>query len=253
MKEFIKKYKTIYAIAVIILVWYGLYIGINASYMPSPYEATLAFLNNIDEIFFHIFKSAYRILTAIFLVLLIGIPIGLLMGFYEHFDVLLNPIIYAFYPIPKIAFLPVFMLFFGLGDESKIAVIFAIVIFQVTISMRDSVKSIKKEMFYSINSLGATKVDTIKHLIFPAIAPRLITALRICTGTAISVLFMAESYGSKYGIGYYIMERWTAFDYKNMYAGIIGISLLGIVLFKVLDLIERRFCKWAVIDASREH
>jgi NitT/TauT family transport system ATP-binding protein len=117
------------------------------------------------------------------------------------------------YPIPKIAFLPLIMLFFGLGNLSKIILISLILFFQITLSVRDSVKNIHPSYYLSIKSLGAGKRDLYRHVILPAMLPNLFTALRVSVGTAISVLFFAENFATRFGIGYFIMDSWLKLDW----------------------------------------
>jgi NitT/TauT family transport system permease protein len=159
-------------------------------------------------------------------------------------DTWLSPLLYTLYPVPKIAFLPLLMLFLGLGNLSKITLVSLILFFQIAITIRDSVKGVHPSYFLAIKSLGASKRQIYQHVIIPAILPNLFTSLRISVGTSISVLFFAENFATRYGIGYYIMDSWLKLDYNAMFAGIIAISLMGSALFGILDLMETKICKW---------
>ena len=99
-------------------------------------------------------------------------------------------------------------------------------------------------MFYPLYTLGASFKDIFCKILWPAVLPNFITALRVAMGTAISVLFFTETFGTKYGMGYFIMDAWLRVNYLDMYAGIIVLSLMGLCLFGILDLCERYFCKW---------
>ena len=101
-----------------------------------------------------------------------------------------------------------------------------------------------KEMFYPLYTLGASFKDIFCKILWPAVLPNFITALRVAMGTAISVLFFTETFGTKYGMGYFIMDAWLRVNYLDMYAGIIVLSLIGLCLFGILDLCERYFCSW---------
>lgn len=122
--------------------------------------------------------------------------------------------------------------------------IFLIVIFQVLVAIRDSIKTIPKEMFFPLYSLGASFKQLFFYILWPAVVPNFITSLRVAMGTAISVLFFTETFGTKYGMGYFIMDSWLRVNYLDMYAGIIVLSLIGLILFAFLDLIESYFCRW---------
>ncbi len=245
----IKNDKTLYGIFMVFLIWYGLHIGIKSNVVPSPYETVKQFISIFSNVLsVHILASLYRILIAILLSLLIGVPLGLWIGMNARVDSVISPIVYILYPLPKIAFLPIFMILMGIGDLSKITLIISIIIFQILLAVRDGVKEIEKELFYSVFSLGVSKLGVYRHLILPAILPRLISGLRISLGISISALFFAENFATTYGIGYFIMNAWIMVDYLDMFAGILGLSLIGLFLLKALDFLEKRLCPWVFLE-----
>jgi NitT/TauT family transport system permease protein len=166
------------------------------------------------------------------------------MAYSKTWNRILNPLVYFTYPVPKTALLPVVMLLFGLGDSSKIIMIFLIVVFVVIVAVRDAVLNIEPQIYYPIKSLGASKWQIFKWITFPAILPELLTNMRVSIGTSLSILFFTEGYGTHYGIGYFILDAWTRIDYMGMYAGIVAISLFGFVLFVLTDMLEEAACKW---------
>jgi NitT/TauT family transport system permease protein len=110
----------------------------------------------LPEIAAHGFYSLWRIIAGVLLSIIVGIPLGMCMGYFPKWDRLFSPLIYLTYPVPKIALLPVVMLLFGLGEISKILMIFLIIVFQVIVAVRDGVKSIPREAYYPLYSLGAS-------------------------------------------------------------------------------------------------
>jgi len=249
----ITRYKTIYGSILILILWYILHLIIQSSIIPSPYLTIIKFFNLMKgELLIHILVSLFRILVAVIISLLIGVAAGLFLGLNEKYDDYISPMIYLLYPLPKIAFLPVLMILFGLGNASKIILITIIILFQILVTTRDSVKGLSKELFYSIKSLGANKTQIYRHLIIPAVLPKLLTALRISIGTSIAVLFFAENFATRYGIGYFIMDSWTRVDYTQMFAGILAISLLGLLIFNLIDFIEDKLCKWIKLEKIEE-
>ena len=162
-------------------------------------------------------------------------------------DELISPVVYILYPIPKIAFLPILMILFGLGNTPKIVLIITIVIFQIIVAVRDGVKEIPKELFYSVVSLGLNKLQIYRHLIIPYVLPKIITAIRISVGVSISVLFYGENFATTYGIGYFIMDSWIKVNYVEMFSGILALSIMGFLIFKFIDVIENRLCGWIKI------
>lgn len=233
------------AFAFLLLVWQMVSLLSKLPFIPSP----VAVLSNIGRIFLsdilvHAAYSLWRIMAGIFISLVIGVPTGMCMGYYRLWDRLLSPITYLVYPVPKIALIPVVMLLLGLGEASKVIMIALIVVFQVIVASRDAVKAIPRETYYSLYSLGAGQLDIFKRVILPASLPGLLTSLRISLGTALSVLFFTETFGTQFGMGYFIMDSWTRVNYVDMFSGILVLSIIGFLLFLVIDLLEKLLCPW---------
>lgn len=234
----------LYALCVILIAWYIMSFTTGQRLVPAPHDTFMVFIKHAPTIGLHVVYSLYRILVAILFTVIIGAPIGIFIAMHPKIDSWLSPVIYALYPVPKIAFLPLLMLFFGLGNLSKIILVGLILIFQILVSTRDGVKGINKSYFTAMQTLGASKPQVYRHLIIPALLPNLLTSLRVSIGTSISVLFFAENFATKYGIGYYIMDSWLKLDYKGMFAGIVAISFMGVFLFQSIDFIEKKLCRW---------
>ncbi len=109
---------------------------------------------------------------------------------------------------------------------------------------RDAAKAVPEPSVLSVRSLGASRLDIYRHVVVPAALPDIFTALRIGTGTAVAVLFLAESIAGSSGIGWYIVDAWGSIDYPAMFAGIIGMALLGVVLYEALDAVEGWTTRW---------
>lgn len=237
--------KTIYGLVIVLILWYILHFIVRSMIIPAPHDAISTFFRLLQgSLPLHMGASFFRILVAILLSLLIGIPLGLWMGLNNRAEAILSPISYILYPIPKIAFLPVFMILFGLGNSSKIILIVAIIFFQILLAARDGVKEIPKEWFYSVKSLGLSQSQIYMHLVVPAVLPKIMSALRLSLGVSIATLFFGENFATTYGIGYFIMNCWVMVDYIEMFAGILALSLMGILMFKGIDLLERKLCPW---------
>jgi NitT/TauT family transport system permease protein len=237
--------KTLYGLLMILLFWYLTHIGIKSKVVPNPYETFLVFIGLLrGDLLLHIGVSILRVVAAVAITMVMAVPLGLWIGSSKRVDAIISPVVYILYTIPKIAFLPVFMLLFGLGNTSKVILLITIIIFQILLATRDGVKEIPEQLTYSAKSLGLNKWEMYRHLIVPAVLPKIISALRISVGIGISVLFFSENFATSYGIGYFIMDRWAILKYKEMFAGIIGISIMGYFIFKGIDLIEKKLCSW---------
>jgi NitT/TauT family transport system permease protein len=221
---------------------------VQSTIIPGPLETIAVFFRLLQgDLLLHIGVSLYRIFLAMLISVLIGAPLGLWIGLNATADRFLSPIVYILYPIPKIAFLPVFLVLFGLGDRSKIILIITIIFFQILLAARDGTKEITKELLDSARSLGLNQSQIYGNLILPAVLPKMISALRISIGISLSTLFFAENYATHYGIGYFIMNSWIMVDYVGMFAGIMAISILGIAIFQLIDLMEQKLCPWLYI------
>jgi NitT/TauT family transport system permease protein len=227
--------------------WQVLSLIVDSAVLPGPWPVFQTFWGELtDDLSGHIVASTYRVVAAIFLATAIAGPIGLLLGMSPRLYSLSSPLIYLSYPIPKIVLLPVLLLFLGLGNDSKIVMIALILFFQVMILVRDDVRTVRPELVLSVRSLGAGVWGLLRHVYLPASLPGLFSALRVSTGVSIAVLFFVESFGTREGLGYYILvESWGRLAYDEMYAGVIAMALLGLAIYYLLDALERRVCRWA--------
>jgi len=235
----------LYSFVMVIIVWQAVAMLLKIPIIPTP----VAVFDDILQIFhsrmeIHLLYSLGRIIAGIAISILLGVSLGLLMGYYARVDKILSPLVYFTYPVPKIALLPIVMLLFGLGEASKLIMIVLIIVFQIIITARDAVKNIPQEIFRSLQSLGAGRRQVFNEIIIPASLPEVITATRLALGTAVSILFFTETFGTEYGMGYFIMDAWMRVNYLDMYAGIVMLSILGFCLFSVLDVAEKYFCSW---------
>lgn len=226
-------------------VWWLASLILQKTLLPSPWTVFV----NIPSLFqkemgLHIQVSGYRIFLGMLYALSGGFILGLLMGSLPKWRYFFDPLIYLTYPIPKMALLPIVMLLGGLGDSSKIMMIVLIVLPQVAISVRDAVRQIPENNYDVYRALKANKWQQFCQITLPATLPGVLSGARISLGTAISILFFTENYGTQYGMGYFIMDSWTRMDYPAMYGGILILSSFGLVLFLLLDLLSFWLCKW---------
>ncbi len=234
-------------IGIILLLWLILAPVINQPVVPSVAAVALELIKEIKagKVFLHILISLYRIAAAMFLALLTAVPLGILAGRNKAARSILSPLSYLLYPVPKIAFLPVLMILFGLGDLPKILLVGMILFFPVFIAVRDSVLDLPQEYDYiaKVFRLGRKKI--LKDIILPGILPRILSSIRISIGISLAVLFFSENFATSYGIGYYIMNSWIMANYPRMYVGIIFLSITGVTLYLFVDKLEKKIVPWA--------
>lgn len=238
-------FRQIVSIVTLFAAWQLLAMLIANPALPTPGNAFMVFFREIPAgLWGHFLISGWRVLASILLSLLIGVPLGLWLGREEKYDRFFAPMLYLIYPIPKIVFLPLVMALFGLGNFSKIFLITLVVFFQILVTTRDAARNVSQAMILSVVSLGAKRRDLYRHVIWPAIIPDIFTALRIGSGTAIAVLFFAESIASSEGLGYYLMDAWSRYAYPEMFAGIIAMGVLGYALYLAIDILDKKICYW---------
>ncbi len=225
--------------------------AINAPILPGPVPVLVTFASELvaGDLAGHVAVSAWRVLASVLLAAALAIPAGLILGQSSRLNRVFAPLIYLTYPIPKVVLLPVLLLLLGVGDASKIALLALILFFQILVVVRDEAAGIRPELLLSVRSLGAGRLGMFRFVYVPATIPAVFTALRISVGTAIAVLFFAESFATTSGLGYYILiQSWGRVAYREMYAGVVALSLLGLTLYYIADWLERRAARWRFVD-----
>lgn len=227
-----------------LILWEIMHLLLRTHTVPSPWETIVYSISRMDKLAVHSLASLLRIFIGIGISMIIGIPIGVYLGVSQKLGYLFSPFLYFIYPIPKVAFLPIFMLLFGLGNASKIILIIWIIIFQIILSVRDGIAQIPKLQYRIMDSFQASTLQKYRYLIIPAIIPQIFSGLRISIGISLASLFYAENYATVYGIGYYIISSWTKMNYVEMFSGIMTLGILGVILYQILDEVEVRVAPW---------
>lgn len=234
------------AVAGLYLAWKLAAVWLGSVVLPRPEDAAAEFVRALGRRRFwdHFAASALRSIAAMGLAWGVGFPLGVLMGASSRVDRVLSPLVALTYPIPKIVLLPVAFLLLGLGEASKVAMIALILGYQVLVTTRDAVKNIPSQYLDSVRSLGATRLQRLTEAVLPAAMPGGFTALRLNSGVSVAVLFFVESFATQRGLGYMIMDAWGRMAFEEMFSGIFGMSLLGVLLYESVSVLERRVCAW---------
>jgi len=233
------------AVLALLLVWQAASWAVDRPILPGPVPVAETFAAVFfSKIWPHLVASAGRVLLSIALASGLAMPLGLAAGRNPSLDAVVAPVVRVLYPVPKIVFLPLILLFLGLGEASKVFLVGLIIFFQMLVATRDAARAIDEEFLLSVRSMGAGRAASFLHVVLPACLPNVLTTLRINVGTALAVLFLVESIATWRGLGHFILDAWERVNYEEMYAGIVAFSLLGIVFFELLDLAEKRLCRW---------
>ena len=234
----------LFAVVFIVAGWWITAVLVDSPALPTPAQAVEVLLANADQLVPYFLTSAYRVVVSLVIGTVLAVPIAHVCARSRTLDTLFAPVLYLLYPIPKVVLLPILLVLFGLADAPKIVLISLTVFFQVLVAVRDAVRAVPESAVVAIRSLGGSRADEYRHVAIPATMPAVFTSLRIGVGTAIAVLFIAEAMAGSTGLGYYIMQSWSMVNYPRMFAGIIAMALLGVVLYALFDIVERRLTRW---------
>lgn len=253
-------WRTGVAVLVLLALWHVASMILGAMLLPRPWEVLSAFGTALgtQEFLGHAWASTRRVLAALALAMATGYPLGLLLGRKPRLDAFVAPLIFLTYPLPKIVLLPVFMILFGLGDLSRILLVALTAGYQILVVARDSARNLDRKYFDAFRVLkgglhnpkrvNAARMrgwwQTLRHVLVPATLPDALTALKIAGGTAVAILFMAESFATRNGLGFLIMDAWGRGDQTEMFVGILGMSLLGYSIHEGCNILEKRLCRW---------
>ena len=246
-----KRRDLLFAVLGLLLLWAIAAWLIDQPILPTPLEVARAFVDEIinGDLVAHFLSSLWRVTAGTLLAIAVAAPLGLILGQSQRLNSVFSPVIYLLYPIPKVVLVPIILLIFGIGNLSKIILIFMILFFQILVLVRDSAASIRSELLLSVRSLGAGRRAMFRFVYLPASVPAVLTALRQSIGTAVAVLYIAELFATQLGLGYYIyFNASTLFNYPAMYAGIVAMALMGLGLYFSVDWLERRIAPWQFVS-----
>ncbi|RJL24200.1 ABC transporter permease [Bailinhaonella thermotolerans] len=192
----------------------------------------------------HLAASLARSLSGFGLAIVVAIPLGLLIGWYKPVADFLGPVLELFRNTSAVALLPVFVLIFGLDETSKITFVLYACTWPILLNTISGVKTVEPLLIKSARSLGLGPVALFQKVVLPAAVPTIFTGVRLAGAYAILVLLFAEMVGAKAGLGFLINDAQANFRIHDMYAGIITISVLGLLFNLLLVTVERRFSTW---------
>lgn len=188
--------------------------------------------------------SLTRSLSGFGLAVVIGVPLGLLIGWYRPVADLLSPLLELFRNTAALALLPVFVLILGIGETSKISIVLYACLWPILLNTISAVRSVDPTLIRLARSLDLSAPRLFQKVILPASVPVVFTGVRLAGAVSILVLVAAEMVGAKAGLGYLINASQYNFAIPQMYAGIVTISVIGLVFNQLLVALERRFTAW---------
>ena len=239
----------ILAIASFLMLW-DMAVRISGTNLfPAPLEVGLGLVELVQKrlLLKYIVASLFRVTWGFTLAVAIGVPLGLLLGWFRGAQAALNPLIQAFRPISPIAWIPVAILWFGVSDAAPIFLIFLASVFPITVSSMAAVKSVQLVHLRASQNFGLSNAQLFRRIILPATLPQIITALRISLGVAWLVVVAAEMIAVNSGLGYLIIDARNAGKrYDLVVAGMVVIGVVGWLLDLLMRQLEKfRALKWA--------
>jgi ABC-type nitrate/sulfonate/bicarbonate transport system permease component len=188
--------------------------------------------------------TLYRTLVAFSLAGVVGVVLGILISRVEFVRWFFDPILSIGLPMPKIALLPIFMLWFGLFDLSKILIVAFSASFQIVITTWVATQGIEKELVWSARSLGASERQVLWEVIMPASLPQILTGLQIAMPVCLIVILVTEMVMGGQGLGYSMLRSARYVDSPGVFAGIVEIGVTGFCVIKGMEMIRRRLLVW---------
>jgi ABC-type nitrate/sulfonate/bicarbonate transport system permease component len=237
-----------YSIPLLLLLW-QLAVGggfVDSHLLPSPARVgTVLVAETADgQLVYHTAVTLSRALAGFALAVLIGVPFAAAMARSELFRNLFEPIFFFGYPVPKIAFFPVFTYIFGIGSPSKIAFAFLECLYPIVVTCYFGFRGIQTRLIWTAQNFGAGRATIVRRVILPAALPNIFAGMRVALPVAIIVVVITEMIGDSIGLGYYITIWSTRFSFANVYAAIFVIGVCGLVLDQALLFLQRRVVYW---------
>jgi ABC-type nitrate/sulfonate/bicarbonate transport system permease component len=211
---------------------------------PTGVLQTFAALLWSGQIPWQIVASMKRATVGYLLAVLVCVPLGVVMGLFERLYEALEVIVEMLRPIPPPVMIPVAMLFFGLGDEMKIFVIFFSCAWPILLNTLDGVRNIDRVLLHTSRTFGLSRWRTIWQVILPASSPQIMTGLRVSLPITLILVVISEMVGSTDGIGYFILDSQRRFRVSQMYAGMLALAILGYLLNQLFNLLHRSLLAW---------
>lgn len=222
----------------------------NPALLPPPPTVVKAIVEmTLDgSIFMHIGVSVARALGGFAIGAAIGVPLGILVGRSSWAFAIADPWMEMLRPVPPIAFLPLVVLWFGIGETSKVVVVAYGALFPILINTIHGVRSIDNSLIRAAKALGASNQQIFYLVVLPAAVPSVVTGLRLGAGMAIFVLVAAELLGSSAGVGWLIMDSREHFFTDRIMVGIVTLGIIGYLINNGLLAAERWLVQWRPIQ-----
>ena len=242
MKRFSSIYLPLATAAIFLAIWHSLVRLSGSDLFPTPMEVVHGIRELIEKglLLKYIVASLFRVSWGFMLAVLVGVPLGLVLGWFRAAFQALNPMIQILRPISPIAWIPVAILWFGIDDTAPVFLIFLASVFPITVSSMAAVQNMQLVYLRAAQNFGVKGPQLFRRVILPAALPQIITGIRIALGIAWLVVVAAEMIAVNSGLGYLIIDARNAGKrYDLVVAGMVMIGLIGLVLDLLIRQLEK--------------
>jgi ABC-type nitrate/sulfonate/bicarbonate transport system permease component len=245
------------AIGIFLIIWEltgNVFQWINPMFMSAPsliWKAGVQLFSS-GEIFNDLYISGTELFWGYFLSAVVAIPFGIMIGWYKKASYIFDPFVNAMNATPRVALLPLVIIWLGIGILSKVGIIFLGAVFPILINTRDGVKTTPVHLLTAARSFGASEWLVFKTVVLPSTVPFILTGLRLGLGRAIVGVMVGELYAATAGIGFMITVAGATFQTDKVFVGVLVFALTGMIGMELLTKVERRFDKWRPAVGSAE-
>jgi len=219
---------------------------INPMFMSAPsliFKAAWQLFAS-GEIWNDLYVSGIEFFWGYFLSVIVAIPFGIAIGWYKKFAYVCDPFVNAMNATPRVALLPLVIIWLGIGILSKVGIIFLGAVFPILINTRDGVKTTPANLLTAARSFGASEWQIFRSVVLPSTVPFIITGLRLGVGRALIGVMVGELYAATAGIGFMITVAGATFQTDKVFVGVLVFAITGMVMTEVINRYEQRFNRW---------
>jgi NitT/TauT family transport system permease protein len=237
------------SVAIFLVIWElagGVYQVVNPMFMSAPsfiWKAAVQLFAS-GEIWNDLYVSGVEFGWGYALSVMVALPFGIAVGWYRKMSYIFDPFINAMNSTPRVALLPLVIIWLGIGILSKVGIIFLGAVFPILINARDGVKTTPYNLLNAARSFGASEWQIFRNVVLPSTVPFILTGLRLGVGRALIGVMVGELYAATAGIGFMITVAGATFQTDKVFVGVLIFAITGMISMELLTKLERRFSKW---------
>jgi ABC-type nitrate/sulfonate/bicarbonate transport system permease component len=234
------------ALALVLWEWAGTSGAVNPLFISAPSRIVRAFieLSANGELLRDVIVSGKEFIYGFFLAIIVGVPLGILMGWYRPVKAIFDPFVSIFNATPRVALLPLIIIWLGIGINSKIALVFSGALIAILLSTIAGVENLDASLIRAARSFGASDFQIFRTIALPGTVPFLITGMRLGLGHALVGVVVGELYAATAGIGFLIAVAGNTFQTDKVFVGVVIVAFAGLVFTGIFNRVEAHFQSW---------